>query len=339
MNLQQTEVIAQSIELKMVRMGENQIQISWHPPVKLEKVAIYRSAANEFNEAESHLIAIVTQGSQWTFQDPQPNARGYYYVKFSESMVISVTDRVLPLEGALNFRDMGGYVTEDGRRVKWGSLFRSADLSRLSPTDLPYLKELGIQWICDLRTAEEVALSPSPQIGIEQNENLSFMPTANPNLMSALAGITESMLVDMNRHMVGNTALTSAILQKLLEGGGAPALFHCAAGKDRTGFVSAVLLQAMGVPRSTVLHDYALTNLFTDRFKEQWNGANQAHAPFMSELTPAVAQALMEARPAYLQASFDEIDARYGSFEQYWEQALGFTQADREKLQSMYLTP
>lgn len=338
MNLQQTEIIAQSIELKMERTGENQIQISWHPPVKLEKVAIYRSAANEFIEAESHLIAIVTQGSEWTFQDPQPNARGYYYVKFSESMVISVTDRVLPLEGALNFRDMGGYVTEDGRRVKWGTLFRSADLSRLSQTDLPYLKELGIQWICDLRTAEEVALSPSPQIGFERNENLSFMPTASPDLMAAMTDVTESMLVDMNRHMVSNTVLTATILQKLIEGGGAPALFHCAAGKDRTGFVSAVILQAMGVPRSTVLNDYALTNLFADRFKEHLRGASQSHTPFMSKLTPEVAQALMEARPAYLQASFDEIDARYGSFEQYWEQALGFTQADREKLQYMYLT-
>lgn len=338
MNLQQTEITAQSIELKMERIGQNQIHISWHPPVKLEKVAIYRSAAPAFNESESHLIAIVTQGSQWTFQDPQPNARGYYYVKFSESIIIAVADRVLPLEGALNFRDMGGYVTEDGRRVKWGSLFRSADLSRLSQSDLPYLRELGIQWICDLRTAAEVALSPSPQIGSERNENLSFMPTANPDLMAAMTDITVSMLVDMNRHMVSNTAITASILQKLIEGGGAPALFHCAAGKDRTGFVSAVILQAVGVPRSTVLNDYALTNMFADRFKEQMQGASQAHAPMISRLSPEVAQALMEARPAYLQASFDEIDARYGGFEPYWEQGLGLTPADREKLQSMYLT-
>lgn len=338
MSLQQTQVISQSIELKMERIGENHIRISWHPLVKVAKVSIYHSTANVFNESASHLIAIVTQGDQWTFQDPQPSVRGYYYVKFNESFVVAVTDRVLPLQGALNFRDMGGYVTEDGRRMKWGKLFRSAELSRLSETDLSYLKELGISWICDLRTAEEVALNPTPKISNERNDNLSFMPTASPDLMAAMTDITESMLVDMNRHMVSNTALTAAILRKLLEGGGAPALFHCAAGKDRTGFVSSVILQAIGVPRETVLKDYSMTNLFSDRFKAQMKGANQVHAPFISKLSPHVAQALMEARPVYLQASFDEIDARYGSFDQFWERGLGFTSADREKLQHMYLT-
>lgn len=337
MSNQQTLVMAQSIEVKMERLGQNQIRISWNPPVKVAKVSIYRCLEPEFNESTSHLIAIVTQGDKWTFEEPQPSVRGYYYVKFSESFVVAVTDRVLPVQGALNFRDMGGYLTNDGRSVKWGKLYRSAELSRLTEADLTYLKGLGIGWICDLRTAEEVALQPSPRIGNETNENLSFLSTANPSLMAGMTGITESMLADMNRLMVGNTVLTAVILQKLLEGGGVPALFHCAAGKDRTGFVSSIVLQAVGVPRETVLQDYAMTNQFTDRFMEQMAGSNLAHAPFMSKLEPNVAQALSEARPAYLQAAFDEIDARYGSFDGFWEQGLGFTPADRERLQQLYL--
>ncbi|CAM4393257.1 tyrosine-protein phosphatase [Paenibacillus alkaliterrae] len=338
MSIGQTLVKTDIIEVMLERFGQNQIRISWHPKAMVSKVSLFRASEPHFDESSAHLIAVVTQGGHWTFQDPQPAARGYYFVKFSEDFIVTVADRMLPLQGALNFRDMGGYSAADGRRVKWGKLFRSAELSQLTASDILYLQQLGIDWICDLRTSEEIALQPSPSIGRERNENLSFMPSASPDLMSAMTEISESMLADMNRHMVSNTALTAIIMKRLLAGGGAPALFHCAAGKDRTGFVSAAVLLAVGVPRETVLYDYALTNHFTDSFKEKMAAAGGgAHAPFMNKLSPSLTQALMEARPAYLQASFDEIDTRYGSFEQYWEEGLCLTSRDRERLQSMLL--
>lgn len=336
----QSLVKTENYEVQLERVGRSQIRISWEPADPVSKATIFRSDRPFFEEASAHLISIVTQGNQWIFEDPQPESRSYYFVQFGSGITVEVAERMLPLQGAVNFRDMGGYEAAGGRRVKWGRLFRSAELSRLTAADLDYLRGVGIGWVCDLRTVEEVRLQPSPLIGSEINENLSFMPSASPDKMAALTDITESMLFDMNRHMVSNTALTTEIMKKLLDGNGDPVLFHCAAGKDRTGFVSAVVLQALGVSRETVLQDYALTNHFTASFKAKMTEAGvDAHAAFVSKLTPAVAEALMEARPAYLQASFDEIDEKYGSFERYWEEGLGLTRTDRDRLQALLLTP
>ncbi|MDQ6420242.1 tyrosine-protein phosphatase [Paenibacillus sp. LHD-117] len=332
----QTAITAVGLE----RLDGLALRIFWDPPVEVDKVLIYRSEQPVLDENGDHLVAVVTQAQEWTFQDPNPGARGYYFVKFGELGVVPVAERVLPLLGALNFRDMGGYGADGGRSVKWGKLYRSADLSRLTEADLAYLKQLELAWICDLRTDIELEHSPSPRIGNERNEQLSFMSSANPDEMMKLEDINEDMLALMNRHMVGNAELSADFFRRLLKLNGAPFLFHCAAGKDRTGFLASLILQALGVDREVILTDYALTNQFAERFKAGMLSVKRGdnpHASFMSKLTPEVAQALSEARPAYLAASFEEIDARYGSFENYWTNGLGLSAGELERLRSLYL--
>lgn len=340
MNTEQQVKQASLTVVSMERLDGLALRISWNPPVGTEKVWIFRSERPELDEGSAHLVAVVTQAQELTFQDPSPGVRGYYFVKFGELGIISVAERMLPLLGGLNFRDMGGYEGADGRCVKWGRLYRSADLSRLTEADIAYLAQLDIAWICDLRTDAELVLSPSPRIGGERNEQLSFMSTANPDEIMKLEEIDENMLALMNRQMVGNAALSAAFFGKLLELRGAPFLFHCAAGKDRTGFLASLILQALGVDREVILTDYALTNLFAERFRAGMLGGRSAqnpHAALMSKLRPEVVHAMSEARPAYLAASFEEIDARYGSFEGYWSKGLGLGVAELERLRSYYL--
>ncbi|MHA6482063.1 tyrosine-protein phosphatase [Paenibacillus sp. strain BS8-2] len=334
--------IKQSVQtvVTMERLDGLALRLSWNPPVDTEKVWIFRSERPELDESQAHLVAVVTQAQELVFQDPNPGTRGYYFVKFGELGVVSVAERILPLLGALNFRDMGGYEGADGRHVKWGKLFRSADLSRLTDADIAYLTQLDITWICDLRTDAELLQSPSPRIGNERNEQLSFMSSANPDEMMKLEDIDENMLVHMNRHMVGNKELSASFFVKLLELEGAPFLFHCMAGKDRTGFLAGLILQALGVDREVILKDYVITNQFSERFQAGMLGGRidqNPHAALMSKLKREVLLALSEARPAYLAASFEEIDARYGSFEEYWTKGLGLGADQLERLRSFYL--
>lgn len=340
MNTEQQVKQAAMTVVAMERLDGLALRISWNPPVDTDKAWIFRSDRPELDEGNAHLVAVVTQAQELTFQDPNPGVRGYYFVKFGELGVIPVAERVLPLLGGLNFRDMGGYEGADGRCVKWGRLYRSADLSRLTEADVAYLSQLDIAWICDLRTDAELVHSPSPRIGGERNEQLSFMSTANPYELMRLEEIDENMLALMNRQMVGNAALSAAFFGKLLELKGAPFLFHCAAGKDRTGFLASLILQALGVDREVILTDYALTNMFAERFRAGMLGGRSdrnPHAALMSKLRPEVVHAMSEARPAYLAASFEEIDARYGSFEGYWSKGLGLGSAELERLRSYYL--
>ncbi|MCR2807773.1 tyrosine-protein phosphatase [Paenibacillus soyae] len=325
--------------VKLERLGGEQLRLSWHPPVTVGKATIYRSDSPYLIEEDAHLIAVVTQARELTFADPKPYVRGYFFVKFEDGRSVRVAERVVPLKGALNFRDMGGYRAGDGRSVKWGKLFRSADLSRLTEEDLAYLASLQLAWICDLRSDAELAVSPSPPIGSAVNEQLSFLASANPEEMMSAQSLTVDILAHMNRGMVGNTALTAEYFRRLLQREGAPTLFHCAAGKDRTGFIASVVLQALGVDRDTILEDYAMTNDFSERFRSAMIGSAQAeqHSAMLAKLPSEVIEALMAAKPAYLAASFEEIDARYGSFEGYWRQGLGLSAEELELLRGYYL--
>ncbi len=342
MNLQEQTSPSEALGIHTVileRLDKDQLRLSWFPPAAVGKAAVYRSDSPGFREQEAHLVAVVTQAQQLTFADPKPGSRGYYFVTFEDDRTFAVAERILPLQGAFNFRDMGGYPSADGRSVKWGKLFRSADLSRLTEADLSYLTSLQLTWICDLRSDGELAISPSPPIGSALNEQLSFLAAANPEELMSGQTISMDMLAHMNRAMVANTALTADYFRRLLQRNGAPTLFHCAAGKDRTGFIASVLLQALGVNRDTILEDYALTNHFSERFKTSMVGSAQAeaHAAMLARLPVEVIEALVAARPEYLAASFEEMDARYGSFEGFWQHGLGLSEEELERLRDYYL--
>lgn len=324
-------------KVMLERVDGEQLRLSWHPPLTVSKATIYRSDSANLVEETAHLIAVVTQAQELTFKDPKPSSRGYYFVIFEGGETIAVAERIIPLKGALNFRDLGGYRTADGRSVKWGKLYRSAGLSLLTEEDLAYLQTLELAWICDLRSDAELAVSPSPAIGEAANEQLSFLASANPEEMMSGRAITVDMLAHMNRGMVSNTALTAEYFRRLLQREGKPTLFHCAAGKDRTGFIASVVLQALGVDREDILEDYAITNQFSERFKEQMSSQRDAHADMLGKLDPEVIQALMMAKPDYLAASFEEIDARYGDFEGYWITGLELSREELTRLRSLYL--
>lgn len=319
------------------RTDEGKLRLVWGERGLPEKVRIYWSPNPQCAEGEAELLAEASGVTEWSFDDPSPGTRSYYYIMAEHGAALPAAERVLPADSVINFRDMGGYAAAGGRRVKWGKLYRSADLSRMTERDIDYARSLNIAWICDLRTDDEVRRSPSPRIGHETNEQLSLMASADPTRMAGLDGITVDMLAHMNRMMVGQIGLTARFFRRLLDQEGAPILFHCAAGKDRTGFAGAMILHALGVERADIARDYALTNRFAERFKAVMGTAHEPFASMLAGLPEEVLSAMMEARPSYMEAAFDEIDRRYGSFESYWTSGLGLGLEELDKLREHYL--
>lgn len=240
--------------------------------------------------------------------------------------------RAISLDGASNFRDLGGYQGRDGRRLRWGRLYRSAHLAHLTPDDLGQLARLGVTRSADFRgQGESQYLSYTwPQI---QRHALVVEPTVVQRAQSMLeqgqnltASVTEELMHDTYRSFVNVYSQRFAQFFELLQGSDEPLVFHCTAGKDRTGWAAALLLTALGVDEAQIMDDYLLTNQLFKR-PEMMYGNMSAEA----------LDALWRVQPSYLMASVDTVRARHGSVDGYLTQALGVDSAARERLARLYL--
>jgi protein-tyrosine phosphatase len=243
---------------------------------------------------------------------------------------------VIPLQGQSNFRDLGGYATADGRRVKPGLIFRSGELSNLTPQDYRTLSTLDLRTIYDLRTDGERKTAQTKWAAGPVQTFIS--PKSGSPLVGLTAPLTPAKARDailaFYRQMPTAYAPEFKAIFELLLQDRAPLLFHCTAGKDRSGLAAALILIALGVPRAEVLSDYELTNRYLDVADLQRAGPNTA---FLTRLPPDVAHVFLAADPAYLEASFQTIDQQYGSIDAYLANALSIGPAQKAKLRSLYL--
>lgn len=169
-------------------------------------------------------------------------------------------DRNITLEGAFNFRDLGGYPAADGRTIAWRRLFRSDGLSRLTALDLAALVDLGIDTVIDLRTAGERERDSMPEGPFTPAVHHLPMMDVLPTEEELVAWVDEDFLIGRYSQMLddGSAAIADAV-RVLSTPGAVPAVFHCAAGKDRTGILAAVVLGLLGVDDDVIAADYALS--------------------------------------------------------------------------------
>jgi protein-tyrosine phosphatase len=253
---------------------------------------------------------------------------------------------LIPFEGAHNFRDLGGYETRDGRRVRWGRIFRSDHLAELTDRDLDDFSGLGIRLVCDFRSDQEIAKQPNrlpshnppPQInvavqgtGLLPGEIETAIRSGNPDSLNF-----RQLLVDGNRFMVtGALDQYRAFMHSLVRPECVPLLFHCTAGKDRTGVGAALVLLALGVSERDVMEDYLMTASYTHDRVEQMLVGLRVDSRFRvdaDEIRP-----IMSARPEFLQAAFDGIRDDYGTVEDYLEKALHFNAEQLDALRAHLL--
>jgi protein-tyrosine phosphatase len=242
--------------------------------------------------------------------------------------------RTLALEGASNVRDLGGYRTKDGRRVKFGRIYRAAALSRLTEADAAALRQAGIGRVVDLRGGQEREHAPS-RLGEITIHPLSIEPSLGASIrdIAARREATDQDIVGLMCRAYTAYAMDwhhryAAMFALLLEEKAPALLFHCTAGKDRTGFGAALVLAALGVDRATVHADYLATNRL-------WRGDPELRIM----LPPVVADVLMSVRPDFLDAAFTAIIAAHGSVDTYLAERLNLTRERRLALQASLLDP
>ena len=238
---------------------------------------------------------------------------------------------VVPLKGGSNFRDLGGYRSKDGRTVRRHTVFRSAHLGALTDEDRSALSRLGVRTIVDLRGVSEAAETPhlidgvscrvvgahiEPQLG-DKIRNAVAGGTATPHLMMQF--LTDHYRDYPRRCAPGFRTLFAT----LSDGTHRPLVFHCTAGKDRTGFASALLLTLLGVHWDDVMEDYLRTN-------DLWTG----HIGRYPELDIDTRAAIIEARTPYLEAAFAAVRDDFGSPEAFADKALGLDARTRERLKA-----
>ena len=249
--------------------------------------------------------------------------------------------RLLPMDGAHNTSELGGYKTTDGKSVKWGMLFRSDKLSDISGTDQEYLQNLGIKKIIDFRSEEEKTEDPDiiPS-GISYVEMpISVDGAMRSKIEAVLKGETDkevkSFLIDANREFVTSyTDVYENFLRGLIDDD-APTLFHCTAGKDRAGFAAAISLIALGVSREDVIEDYMKTNAFTkDRIEEI---LGQIKLMSLYQTDTEILRPLIGVERVYIETAFKTAEEKYGSLENFIRDGLNISDEDIQKLRNKFL--
>lgn len=238
---------------------------------------------------------------------------------------LHLADRLITLQGAVNFRDAGGYRTADGHWVKMGEIYRSDALDKLTTADLAKLRRLSVRTVFDLRMESERAAGPD-RVPAGATHVVADVLAGSPTFTAMPTTPEEgvAMMVEGEKFMVsGDTAKTAyrTVFGGIQDDRSRAVVFHCTAGKDRTGWANAALLTALGVPRATVMADYLASNDYRAE-------ANAAALASMPPAQAAVYKPLLDVRPSYLNSGFDEIGAEFGSFSSYEKRALGLDAKD-----------
>lgn len=254
-----------------------------------------------------------------------------YFLFTSSSEQIILSEELLPMEGAHNLRDLGGMKTIDGKFVKWGKLFRAGELSKLTEEDQEYLNSIPIRTIVDFRDYSEVKREPDTQLA--NTERRHHFPLAPGNL-AGNSDIKEEEIMSYDAHEIMIKMYSELItdpkcigcyrqLFELLQSeNNLPLLYHCTAGKDRTGVATALIYSALGVDIDSILSDYMLSN----EYLEEKYGWIKKDSEFF--------RILLEVTPEFLCNALDIIKRNCGSVENFLINELN---VNIDKMKQIYL--
>ena len=221
-----------------------------------------------------------------------------------------MSERLVALEGCLNFRDLGGYPTRDHKTIRSGHLFRSDALHLLTGADIARLRDdLRIGTIVDLRSSGELS---SEGRGALAKEPMQFHHIPLFDGEQRRERPPQESLAEIYFLMAQFAADPIARVVRVLAESGAPAVYHCAAGKDRTGVISAILLGLFGVEDELIVADYALSSANIDAIIERLNAA-EGYRTMLANLPPETMHALPETMSGFL----ERVRQRFGSMEGY----------------------
>jgi len=255
--------------------------------------------------------------------------------------------RLLNFEGIANFRDLGGYPSDSGKQVKWGTLYRAGTLAHSSDADLRNLGQLQLVSLIDFRSSQEKEEEPN-RLPDPTGFTVVEIPTLDDGNKALVGDIMARIdsgnfdgfdpnlaMMTANRQFATEfTPQFRQFIRTVLETDGAPIVWHCSAGKDRTGFAAAILLRILGTPRDIVMQDYMASR---EHALEARKSQLLLLRVFKGEEAADKLAIMMGVEQAWLNAAFEEIDAQWGSFDNYVSQGLLLSSADIQRLKENLL--
>lgn len=260
--------------------------------------------------------------------------------------------RRIHLDKLDNTRDLGGFVAENGKKIKPCRLIRSGEMAKATKNDINILKDKHkLKIIVDLRTDIEIERKPDPEIEGVNYINLPVVDEATVGITrektaaASAVKLIKTMEISASEYMqnmyralvVNETSINrlKEFFDVLLNTEDGAVLFHCSAGKDRVGALTAILLSVLGVSRDVIIKDYLATEKFGEKFNRKYKLV--AMLISKSKRVSEYAKVFLSTNKDFLLAFFDEIEKNYGSVLNYAEICLGLDKEKQEKLKEMYL--
>jgi protein-tyrosine phosphatase len=301
--------------ISLIRTGDDCVEISWNFNEKPRKFVVYAGESPDHIDRRNP-VAVSRGDAAAKISGLDPDARYYFEVAPDSGATVVISDRRVPLHGSVNFRDLGGYETADGRRVKWGQVFRSDNLGRLTDRDVSFVKRMGIRMVCDFRTPAEAAKLPDRFLPAEPGGYL-HLPIQHGEFDPAntferirngdIQWMTEAFMIEGYLKNIDHFApVWSQFFKTLAADSKRPLVFHCTGGKDRAGVCAALVLLSLGLPEQTVIDDHGLSNLYIavvleriyDQIRSHGVDPNQV-APYFTAPKNAIVAAVGHIRRTY----------------------------------------
>ncbi|WP_343670691.1 tyrosine-protein phosphatase [Chitinophaga sp.] len=254
------------------------------------------------------------------------------YIAFAQ--LADSTKRVVKMQGTVNFRDAGGYRTQNGKTVAWGRVYRSADVSKLTEQDLTILEQKHIHTVIDFRGVKESAAAPDHLL---PGTKYTLSPAGSDSLPDAKAIVAAIKKGDFMLQFYSNVTPLGErykpLFQQLLTlPDGEAMMYHCTGGRDRTGMATALFLYVLGVDQATIEADYTASNVYLEPMtSKMYRGLTTG-----TGLTEAEVRNAMELKPEYIKAMFGAINKKYGSVEGFFKQEMGIGEKELKQLRKKY---
>ena len=334
---------ASALAVTVLRIDDQTVELRWRPHGKKISIGVCNGlrrtdAMRQIPVSETELSA-----GRVTVAGLLPTNRYYFHFKDASGSPRVVTgERQVLLEGAVNFRDIGGYKAQDGREVKWGKVFRSDGLTRLTHRDHAVLKGLGISRVYDFRTPAEVAEAPDhlPEDGSLIHVNLpvthgkiDFVDAMTRLKKGDIRWLSPDFMVEgYIRNIEEASHVWGEVINAIAEMREPAVLFHCTGGKDRTGTCAALILLMLGVDEETVISDHQLSNTYIADMLPKVFELVASYGVDPEKLAPYFTAPLEG-----IEAMLDHLRKKYGTAQDYLDSQAGVNSDTQKRLKDKLL--